>query len=64
MSNEVITYRNRSYTIDETSIIEGTGEGFAFARNSRNEFVMLLVIVREGQIVRAAIRREPWEDVA
>lgn len=63
MSND-ITYRNRRYIIDETNIIEGTSEGFAFARNSRNEFVTLAVIVRDGQIVRAATNREPWEDVA
>lgn len=62
--NSDLIYRNRRYTIEELDIIPGTNQGFAFARNSRQELVALTVIVKDGQIIQAATKHEPWEDVA
>lgn len=61
--SQSITYHGRQYIVESVDLIDGTNEGFAWARNSRNQEVILTVTVQDGKVVRAATKHERWENV-
>lgn len=66
LAGQVFAYRGVQYTVsdgDDLADLLADGTGLLLVRNRRGDQVVMAVVVREGQIVRAASRRGPWADV-
>jgi hypothetical protein len=66
-AGQQIIYRGVRYSITEEPDLPDLlpdGTGTLLARNRRGDLVTLVVVAKDGRIVRAAALRGPWADVA